>query len=617
MVSTALLVVVAPSGLTSIPAAAATDPPTLVVEEQALLTGATGREYFGTTVAIDGDTAVVGVPYENDYSGHGAAYVFVRTGVSWSQQAKLVASDGANYDWFGEAVAISGDTVMVGSPQDDVADNYDQGSVYVFTRSGTAWSERTRLSVSVPAADARFGGVVALDGGTALVTSAAGLFALTGSGSTWTEQQELVAPDGLVGDGFGRSLALSGDTALVGAPFDDAGDALDVGSAYVFFRSGATWGEQGKLLAPDGVAEDQLGYSVALDGDTAVVGANEKQIGAYDFQGAAYVFTRTGVDWVPYVRLTDEGGAAYAWFGQSVAISGDLVLVGAPWDGGWGNASAAPGSVSVFARSGAEWWQVEKLTAGDAAGGDRLGYVVGLSGDTALVGAPYDDVGSQPTVIEQGSARVFVLHSQAATTLALTTASNSSLDYGAAFAIEGMLKSSGVGLPGLTVVLQSAAPGQPFADTASTALTASGGQFVFSVHPTQKTNYRVRFAGTSEYLASGPTNSVFAVPRAFVGTPVAPETIPAGASRNVYGALKPRHPAGTYPVRIYKWRRTAAGWRAYGYVTARASNYGSYSRYSRSLVLNRAGKWRLRAFAPSDSLHAQAWSSGYDYVTVR
>jgi hypothetical protein len=231
---------------------------------------------FGDSVTIQGDTAIVGAPgigSESTATQEGAAYVFVRNGTTWTEQQKLKASDRARGDLFGDSVELSGNTLIVGAPLDDVGVNIEQGSAYIFVRSGTSW----------------------------------------------TEQQKLTAADGARQDRFGR-VAISGDTAIVGATGGQ-------GAAYVFVRSGATWMQQQKLRLPDGVTGDAFGLDVAMDGDTAVIGApGEDTAGEADSNdGAAYIFVRSGATWVRQQRLV--GSAESAGFGGGVAISGENVLV--------------------------------------------------------------------------------------------------------------------------------------------------------------------------------------------------------------------------------------------------------------------------------------------------
>jgi len=415
----ATLVAAAPAGAATAnagPPDPAPDLLALLAVQQAQLTASDGAAdaWFGNAVAISGDTAVVGAPY-HDVGGNtdqGAAYVFVRSGTTWSQQAWLTASDGAASDLFGCSVALVGDTAVVGAPCDDVGAITNQGSAYVFTRSGTTWSEQQKLTASDGAASDFFGYSVALSGETALVGARfddVGANAQQGSvyiylrtGTIWSEQMKWVASDGAADDDFGWSVAISGDTALVGAYHDDVGANTDQGSVYVLAHSGDAWSEQAKLTASDGAANDNFGQSVALSGGTAVVGAHAYDVGANTDQGCAYVFARSGDAWSQQAKLTATDGAAHDWFGESVALVGDTAVVGALADDV--GASSDQGSAYVFARSGTTWSQQAQLTATDGASGDQFGYSVALSGASALVGARYNDAGPNA---DQGSAYVF------------------------------------------------------------------------------------------------------------------------------------------------------------------------------------------------------------------
>jgi hypothetical protein len=366
---------------------------------------ATG-DNFGFSVSVSGDTAVVGAWSDDDAgSASGSAYVFTRSGSTWTQQQKLTASDAAAGDHFGQSVSVSGDTAVVGAPGD-----YDggigSGSAYVFTRSGSTWTEQAKLTPSDGAEGDEFGLSVSVSGGTAVVGSSfdddAGLYSgsayvFTRSGGVWTQQQKLTASDATAGDYFGESVSVSGDTAVVGAECDDDAGNLS-GSAYVFTRSGSTWTQQAKLTASDAAAGDRFGHSVSVSDDTAVVGAIEAEVGP----GSAYVFTRSGSTWTQQAKLTASDAAAGDYFGYSVSVSGDTAVVAADWDDDAGSNS---GSAYVFKRSGSTWTQQAKLTASDAAEGDEFGKSVSVSGDTAVVGASSnDDAGSA-----SGSAYVFDL----------------------------------------------------------------------------------------------------------------------------------------------------------------------------------------------------------------
>ena len=388
--------------------------PLFVSEAKVTASDAAAGDWFGNSVSVSGDTAIVGVRYDDDTGvDSGSAYVFVRSGASWSEEAKLIASDGAADDWFGYSVSVSGDTALVGAFLADVGVKGEQGAAYVFVRSGGTWSEQQKLTASDGAAGDRFGYSVSVSGETtvvgALMADVGGeveqgaAYVFIRSGGTWSEQQKLTASDGAAGDWFGVGVSLSGETAMVGARQHDVGANGDQGSAYVFVRSGAVWSEQQKLTASDGAASDWFGGSVSLSGDTAVVGARQHDVGANGDQGSAYVFVRSGAVWSEEVQLTASDGAAGDEFGYSVSVSGDTAVVGAP-DHDVG-ANGDQGSAYVFVRTGAVWSKAQKLTASDGAAGDEFGYSVSVCGDTAVVGAPNDDDGGSSS----GSAYFFDL----------------------------------------------------------------------------------------------------------------------------------------------------------------------------------------------------------------
>src|SRR6266498_3365366 len=215
--------------------------PTLSQEAKLTAGDAASGDQFGAAVGISGETAVVGAPVGDTAAGPnaGSAYVFVRSGTSWSQQAMLTASDAAVFDLFGRALAVSGDTAVIGAPSDDTDAGPNAGSAYVFVRSGTSWSQQAKLTAS----------------------------------------------DAAASDTFGDAVGISGDTAVVGAQF---GDTI-AGSAYVFVRSGTSWSQQAKLTASDAAAFAFFGAAVAISGDTVVVGALADDTDAGSNAGSAYV----------------------------------------------------------------------------------------------------------------------------------------------------------------------------------------------------------------------------------------------------------------------------------------------------------------------------------------
>lgn len=357
--------------------------------------GAAGNQ-FGFSVAVAGNVAVIGAPFDQVGSNfqQGAAYIFTRSGTTWTQQAKLTAADGAANDFFGYSVATSGDDVFVGAPLDSVT----QGSAYVFGRTGAVWTQRAKLTAGDGAAGDNFGVSVSVSGNT-IVVGAVGddvgpninqgsAYIFTGSGTNWAQQAQLMDSDGAANDQFGFSVAISGGTAVVGAPFADVGANPDQGSAYAFRVLSGNWGQGAKTTASDGAAGDLFGWSVAISGDTAVVGAPTDN----SSPGAAYVFTRAGAAWTQQAQLIASDGAGDDYFGYSVAVDGDTIIASAVRDD-------SRGSAYVFARFGTAWVQMQRLIAPDGAADDFFGWSVAVSGDKIVVGAHRADINAfAPTV---------------------------------------------------------------------------------------------------------------------------------------------------------------------------------------------------------------------------
>jgi hypothetical protein len=353
---------------------------------------------FGASVALsaDGSTALIGAP--SDDFGVGAAWVFTRTGSTWSQQGnKLTGAEERGDGEFGTAVALSadGNTALIGG----IGDDKDTGAVWVFTRSGSTWSQQgEKLVGSSPEEEGRFGQSVALsgEGTTALIGCGpfyghgGGAWIFTRTGSTWSQQGPRINPSGEVGEGnFGTSVALSSDasTALIGAPWDNS----QTGAAWVFTRSGEEWAQQGGKLTggeesgSGGFGEGAFGSSVALsgEGDTALIGGPADT----NESGAAWVFIRSGAAWAqqgPKLTTGEGVNGYYDEFGRSVALSGsgDTALIG--------------GRGAVFERSGSTWVEEQpQLFVGEGSEGE-FGESVALSADgaTALIGSPDATVGN-------------------------------------------------------------------------------------------------------------------------------------------------------------------------------------------------------------------------------
>ncbi len=406
------------------------------------------NDRFGVSVALDNDTAVVGAfqpTYTDpdtslDVSRPGAAYVYIKdSNGAWSQQAKLTASDGADGDEFGISVAVDGDTVVVGA-RGNVSKT---GAIYVFTKpSDGDWTStitETKLTATGGAADDLFGASVALYGASTIVVGAPGdqnsvggtdvstgsayVFTRNSETGEWSQNAKLTASNAGADDLFGNSVGVDDDTIAVGAYGKDGNSLTDSGLVYVFVKSGgaawATTTETVRLRASDRAANDNFGRSVAVDGNTIVVGASGDRNmvdGAEASTGSAYVFTRPNTGWAnsagtETAKLTASDGAHTDQFGRSVVVDGDTIVVGAHQNDDDGTDS---GSIYVFIKPTNGWTDTTgtvKLTASNAATGDRFGTALALDGDTALVAAPRndandDDADTGNDVLDAGSAYV-------------------------------------------------------------------------------------------------------------------------------------------------------------------------------------------------------------------
>ena len=327
--------------------------------------------------------------------------------VSRTETQKLVPPDvRPQRGFFGRSLAVSGDRAVLGSMADD-------GSAYVYERdSSGAWIEVTQLRPSDVDGDDvsnRFGDSVAISGDRVIVgaynynffgrlgrvTGAAYVFEQDETG-TWVEAAKLLASDGERGDRFGWSVAVSGDRALIGAVADDNDDRdFNAGSVYVFERNAAgAWVEAAKLEASDARTDDAFGWSVALSGDRALVGAHDVDINRKT-RGAAYLYERDASGtWSEVTKLTAPDASAEYGFGEAISLSGDRAIIGVRWDDEAGESS---GSAYIYERDArGTWVDAAKLTASDAGRWVRFGSAVALSGDRALVGAEYGN-GDNPT----------------------------------------------------------------------------------------------------------------------------------------------------------------------------------------------------------------------------
>lgn len=426
------------------------------------------EDRFGQAAAVSGDTAAVAAPREdsgaqgvngnqsdNSAADSGAAYVFVRSFSAWAQQAYLKSLNSEAGDGFGESIGISGDTLVVGAYHEDSgaagnpADNSRSGAgaAYVFVRNGTAWGQQAYLKASHPDIDDWYGKSVAVDGDTVAVGAVFEDSAATGvngnasdnsvsgsgavyvyvrNGTTWTQQAYIKASNTGAGDEFGTSVALDGDTLVVGAQYEDSAatgvngvqtdnSASASGAAYVFVRNGTTWSQQAYLKASNTGAQDNFGGSVSISGDTVVVGAATEDSAATGADGdgsnnaatnagAVYVFVRSGTTWTQQAYLKASNTDAGDRFGYSVGVSGDVLVSGAFLEDGGDsgvngdesdNSISGAGAAYVFVRDGTTWDQLAYLKASNPGGGtptgDNFGFPVALSGGTIAAGATLED----------------------------------------------------------------------------------------------------------------------------------------------------------------------------------------------------------------------------------
>jgi len=333
---------------------------------------------FGRAVAISDNTALIGAYNDSNVLGDyaGSAYVFERNGETWTQQTKILPSN-LNGNSFGYAVALEGNGALIGGG----------GGPYFFERSGTTWTEKQRFVT--PDFAGGFGNALAIAGDRAIVGAysdgnqgeeAGAAYVYARINGVWTLEQQLLASDGAPFRNFGRAVALTSDTALVGA-MSMADTPQTAGSAYVFVRQGQTWTQQAKLSVDDVEPSDMFGEHVALSGNTALISAGYDDDDRKDM-GAAYVFVRNGEAWTLEQKITPSdtwGGNFY--FGRSIALEGDTALL-----------SANDGWVHRFQRSGGKWTEGKPLDQSKAnyesPSTNLFGDSISLSNNTALVGAP-------------------------------------------------------------------------------------------------------------------------------------------------------------------------------------------------------------------------------------
>jgi hypothetical protein len=398
------------------------------------LDGAAGDE-FGWSVDIFNNFAIVGAEYDDDNgSSSGSAYIYQYSGTSWVQTQKLVPSDGAASDYFGYRVAIYEDTAIIGAFADDDLGSVS-GSAYIFTNDGNTWTQTDKLLASDGNANESFGDVVSIHGSYLIVgapgedsgfTNQGAAYIFHYNGSNWVEEAKIQPSDPAASDFFGKAVSISGDYVLIGA-FQDDDNGTDSGSAYVFKRDGTSWTQEAKLTPGDGAANDEFGRAVSISGEYAIVGAyNDDDEGTNS--GAAYIFKRENTTWSETAKITPGDGASNDNFGIAVSISGNYAIVGSKLSDPKGSES---GSAYLYKRSGESWYQVVKLTGTDSWPTDYYGASVAISDNNIMIGAyGNDDNGSS-----SGSAYIYQLNTVPVISGLYDAMSNEDATYSATFQI--------------------------------------------------------------------------------------------------------------------------------------------------------------------------------------
>lgn len=479
-------------------------------------------DYFGWSVGADGAYLVTGLPYDNTgvTLTPGSAYVFRRDGSSWSQVIKLVPPDGVDFDTFGESIAIDSGLIVVGAPERDGG----RGSIYLFRESAGSWNFETRLEASDRQASARFGASVAVRGDDILVGSPGAqgsrgaAYVFRRSGGSWTQQQRLAAADAAANDLFGRSVAIDGDTALIGAPLRDESFS-NQGAAYLFTRSGSSWTQQVKWLHPNAAASDQLGESVALRGNFAALGAPFADRGGFGDAGLVETYVRSGASWTRSAGLIAPTPSANAQFGFAVAVRGPRLLVGLASENVGGE--ILRGSLQSFLYEDGSWTAGQNLIGNPGGAEDQVGYSVALSDDFAVGGAPGASIGS---LNYTGAVHAFI---QLQTGTQISPVAGQPIRIGSSYPVQ-VAVSAHEGTATGSVLIRDDVGG-----SCTATLNTGSGSCSLTATAVGPRTLQARYGGAPGYAESFASASVQVKP----DLRISPDTLPAGQIGAPYAAL--------------------------------------------------------------------------------
>lgn len=347
-------------------------------------------DMFGESVGVSGDFLVVGMPQDDEGdSNTGSVYIYKKNGFNWSVSQKLTVADGELADMFGISVAIDGNYLVVGAWQ-AVGVSGNTGAAYVYKYNGTTWEFKTKIFADDGGGADNFGRSVAINGNNIVVgapnedfgSGCAYVFQRTDE--NWNQVIKLVEDDEQMMDHFGQSVGISGDFIVCGAYQNNADGVSNTGAAYVFYNNLGTWEQHSKLVSDDVAPDDNLGYSVAIDGDYIIVGSHVDDGG----KGAAYVFYNNSGTWEQQAKLTASDGMGEDYFGKAVSISGDYILVPAQKHN---ETKADEGAAYLFKRTGANWSQTKKFIASDASDTGIFGYTVAIENDFAFISSTQEN----------------------------------------------------------------------------------------------------------------------------------------------------------------------------------------------------------------------------------
>ncbi len=346
------------------------------------VSGIAAGNTLGASVAVDSRGMIVGSPNEG---GTGAVRAIWHDGQS---EQTLLAPDGAFGDRFGDAVAVAGATALVGAPQNQGA--LGSGAAYIYRYTGQQWAFQQKITPSE--ATQSFGFRVSVYGGVCVVgDKERAVYVFRSDGTTWTEEARLTASNGTPGDRFGYSVSLTRGLLCVGAFFDgDAG--FRSGAVYVYRYDGSTWVEETKLIAADAMPDDNLGHSVAVNGNIVVIGAPQSSASSI---GSAYIFRNDGIGWIFEEKFQSSLVASFGW---SVATTGDRIAIGEIN----GSPPQGIGSVHMYRYDGTNWIPTVEITLEDGTSLNRFGWSLSLSNGHLAVGEPFRDA-------SLGSAHLFTL----------------------------------------------------------------------------------------------------------------------------------------------------------------------------------------------------------------